>query len=178
MKKLTNEYFYSSNPKEDGLLTAVHEKRNYKTKMLPEDLPEWYCSTHRAWWTHCMVNTKGVVDVKYTWVKENHFMKDSMLYISYTDKIGEEHQEYTINGKKLRSPFTNYTNVGSIVFGNDIFKCLAYIKKYSGTDISAIRKQFVKQCWWLKENEPEFAPDTDNYGKLFDEMTEFGKWLN
>ena len=172
MKKLVNEYRYSSDPKEDGFLTAIHTKRGYKTKMKPSDLPEWYCDVHRYWWNRNMINTKGVVDIKYTWVRENHFMKDSVLRISYTGKIEEYYPEYEFRGKMRKCSISDYRNVGSMVFGNDIFKCLAYIKKYSNFDISKVRKEFVKQCKWLKENEPEFAPDTDNFGKWFDNTLE------
>ena len=45
---------------------------------------------------------------------------------------------------------------------------LAYVKKYSGYDISDIRDEFIKQCNWLLENEPDFAPDTEDFGNWFD----------
>lgn len=169
MKKLVNEYSYSRNPDDSGNLTAVHEKRCYKTKMKPKDLPEWYCDVHRYWWTHNMINTKGVVDISYKWVKENHFMKDSVLRISYTGKIEKYHPMHNIGGKMVKSVFDEYTNVDSMVFGGDIFKCLAYIRKYSNFDLSKVKREFVKQCKWLKVYENEFAPDTDNFGKWFEE---------
>ena len=45
---------------------------------------------------------------------------------------------------------------------------LAYVKKYSEYDISAVRDEFIKQCNWLAENEPDCAPDTDDFGNWFD----------
>ena len=93
MKELAKEYTYSSNPNEDGYLSAIRGNRRYKTKMKPSDLPEWYCDVHRYWWNRDMIKTDGVVDLKYTWVKENHFMKDSLLRISYCGKI----IEYNLN---------------------------------------------------------------------------------
>lgn len=168
-KELANEYCYSTNPNENNHLRAIRGNRSYKTKMVSKDLPEWYCDVHRHWWMHNMINCKGVVDIKYTWVKENHFMKDSVLRISYTGKIESYYPEIEINGNKRKSVFEEYRNEDCMVFGNDILKCLAYIKKYSEFDVSGVRKEFIKQCKWLKENEPEFAPNTDNFGKWFDE---------
>ena len=172
MRKLANEYWYDSNPEKDNHLSAIRGRRSYKTKILAKDVPEWYCDVHRYWWTRNLINCKGVMDLRYDWVRENHFMKDSVLRISYTGKIEEYYPEMVINGKKRKCVFEEYTNVESMVFGNEVFKCLAWIKKYSGYDMSGIRKEFVKQCKWLKENEPEFAPDTDNFGKWFDERLE------
>ena len=71
-------------------------------------------------------------------------MKDSSLEITF------------INGEKEN------------VYSYEIFKYLAYVKKYGGYDISDIREEFIKQCNWLVENEPEFAPDTKNFGNWFD----------
>ena len=169
MKNFANEYFYTSDPKESNNLEAVRNNRHYKTKMKPTDLPEWYCDVHRYWWNRNLINTKGVVDIKYTWIRENHFMRDSVLRISYTGKIEEYYPVYEFGGKKRKSVISDYKNVDSMVFSNDIFKCLAYIQKYSDFDLSEVRKEFVKQCNWLKKNEPEFAPETNNFGKWFDE---------
>ena len=169
MKNFANEYFYTSDPKESNNLESVRNNRHYKTKMKPTDLPEWYCDVHRYWWNRNLINTKGVVDIKYTWIRENHFMRDSVLRISYTGKIEEYYPVYEFGGKKRKSVISDYKNVDSMVFSNDIFKCLAYIQKYSDFDLSEVRKEFVKQCNWLKKNEPEFAPETNNFGKWFDE---------
>lgn len=169
MKKLANEYFYSTNPKDSNNIYSVRKQKHYKTKMKPTDLPEWYCDVYRYWWNRNLINTKGVVDIKYSWVRENHFMRDSVLKISYTGKIEGYYPEYTIGDKKVKSVITFYKNVDTMVFSDDIFKCLAYIEKYSDYDLSEVRKEFVKQCNWLKKNEPEFAPDTKNFEKWFDE---------
>lgn len=169
MKKLANEYYFSKDPQESGLLKSVRNGRTYNTKMKPEDLPVHYCDVYRHWYTHNMINCKGVVDIKYKWVEENHFMKDSVLRISYTGKIEEFHPTYTINGEVRESFFSEYKNCDVTVFGNDILKCLAYIQKYSDYDISEVRSEFIKQCEWLKENEPAFAPKADDFGKWFDD---------
>ena len=54
------------------------------------------------------------------------------------------------------------------MYANEIFKYLAYVKKYSEYDISAVRDEFIKQCEWLAENEPDCAPVTDDFGNWFD----------
>ena len=92
------------------------------------------------------------------------------LYCSYIlGKIIEYNPIHEIGGKKIKNIFTEYTNVDSIVFGRDIFKCLAYIEKYSDFNLTPIREEFIKQCNWLKKNEPEFAPEADDFGKWFDD---------
>lgn len=176
-KNLANEYCYSTNPNEDNHLRAIRGNHSYKTKMVSKDLPEWYCDVHRHWWTRNVINCSGVVDLRYDWVRENHFMKDSVLRISYTGEIEGYYPEMVINGKKKKSWFKEYTNVDTMVFGGEIFKALAWIRKYSGCDMSGVKKEFVKQCKWLKENEPEFTPDTDNFGKWFDKRLE-KEWIN
>ena len=110
-----------------------------------------------------MINCKGVVDVVYTWVRENHFMKDSMLRISYSGKIEEYESE---------SGFGEWRNVECMVFGGEVFKALAWIRKWSGVDLGEVRKKFIEQCEWLRDNEPLFAPEAEDYGKWFDERLE------
>lgn len=172
MKNLANEYYYDSDPSKSNEVFAVREKRSYKTKMKPSEFPEHYCDVHRFWYTRNLINTKGVVDLHYSWIEENHFMKDSVLRISYTGKIEEYHDNFKVGDKIVISVFTDYTNVGAMVFGNEIFKCLGYIKKYSNYDLTDVRNEFIRQCEWLKANEPEFAPETDDFGKWFDETIE------
>ena len=73
-------------------------------------------------------------------------MRDSSLEVSFVD--------------------SNEENVR--VYSYEIFKFLAYAKKYSGYDISDIRSEFINQCNWLAKNEPDIAPNTDDFGNWFD----------
>lgn len=64
----------------------INWNTNRKTKLLEEDLPEWYYHnfSYRDWY-YCL---KGVVDIAYKGSRfDNHISKDSYIYLSYTDKI-------------------------------------------------------------------------------------------
>ena len=58
-------------------------------------------------------------------------MKDSVLRISYTGELKPYYEKYNINGKEIVSFSPSYTNEDEMIFGNSIFKFLAYCKKYS-----------------------------------------------
>lgn len=151
-------------------IKAVHQNRSYRTKMLPSDLPHHYCDVKRYCLNRECINANGITDMKYTWAEENHFMKDSVLRISYSGKLEPYKDEFDCDGKHYVSIFTDYRNVDAMIFGYDIFKFIGYAKEYSNFDITDIRNEFIKQCKWLKENEPLFAPNADDFGKWFDEQ--------
>lgn len=170
------KYEYDENTKKithsDGDLYAVRNNRGYKTKMNTYDLPEHYCDVQRYMDYHNVINTKDIKSLHYTWVKENHFMKDSILRVSYTGDIESKKLVFHNGEKFIISPvFTDYTNVDEMVFGNDILKFLSYVRKFSNYDITHIKQEFVSHCNWLKENEPCFAPECDDFEKWFDENT-------
>ena len=156
---------------ENSNLKVWKNNRYYNTKKQLSDLPESYCAIHRYSNKYDVCETKGITDMQYTWIKENHFMKDSMLRVSYQGKIVEKPMMFEHKGKLVETCFKDYENVNVVVFGNDIFKFLRYAKKWSNYDLTDIRNEFVKQCEWLKENEPIFAPDTNNFGHWFDLQT-------
>lgn len=146
--------------------------RSYKTKMTVKDLPEHYCDCTRYAGHRDVIDASGVTDIIYSWVKENHFMKDSMLIISWSGKIEEYYPVYNIDGEQRTSSILSYKNEDWDIFGFSVFKFLAYAQKYSGFDISHIKSQVIEQCEWLKEHHPEYAPKTDDFGKWFDETIE------
>ena len=131
---------------EYSCLKAHRNGRLYSTKMEYNSLPEHFCDVNRYGLVHNVIDSKGVLNLKYNWFKMNHFMRDSSLEVFFTN--GNEPDER--------------------VYANEIFKYLAYVKKYSEYDISAVRDEFIKQCEWLAENEPDCAPDTDDFGNWFD----------
>lgn len=131
---------------ECSCLKAHRNNRLYSTKMEYNSLPEYFCDVDRCGMVHNVIDSKGVLNLKYNWFKMNHFMRDSSLEVFFTN--GNEPDER--------------------VYANEIFKYLAYVKKYSEYDISAVRDEFIKQCEWLAENEPDCAPDTDDFGNWFD----------
>ena len=185
MKKLANRYRYERYFEEknndnkiswsyhNGDLYACYKKRDYKTKMKVDDLPEHYCDVVRYSSCHDVVSAKNIKGLYYKWFKENHFMKDSVLYVSYSDKIEPYHEIYTFKGKEFESIFYSYKNADELIFGYSIFKFLAYAHKYSNYDLSEIKNEIKKQCKWLKENEPLHVPDLTgfkDYGEWFDDM--------
>jgi hypothetical protein len=131
---------------EYSCLKAHRNGRLYSTKMEYNSLPEHFCDVHRHGIVHNIIDSKNVLNLKYKWFKMNHFMRDSVLEISFTDT----------------------ETVDERVYSSEIFKYLAYVKKYSEYDISVIREEFIKQCNWLEENEIDYAPDTDDFGNWFD----------
>ena len=119
MKNLSNRYFYEVHYSVDdngnirrwnGDVYADRKNRLYKTKMKPNDLPEYYCEVQRYGNRYDIINASGVVDIAYSWVKENHFMKDSVLRISYTGELKPYYEKYNINGKEIVSFSPSYTN--------------------------------------------------------------------
>ena len=154
-KKFAKVYSYTKKyilrPDEKGydyeysLLKAHRNNRKYSTKMNRHSLPEYFCDVMRyGCICYNIIDSRCVSNLKYKWFKINHFMKDSSLEVTFEDGYKEN------------------------IYSYEIFKYLAYVKKYSGYDISDIRDEFIKQCNWLAENEPEFTPDTEDFGNWFD----------
>lgn len=130
---------------ECSCLKAHRNNRLYNTKMEHNSLPEYFCDVVRYRGYHNVIDARNISNLKYKWFKMNHFMRDSSLEFSYVD-----------------------SNETDRVYSYEIFKFLAYVKKYSGYDISGVRDEFIKQCNWLAENEPDYAPNIDNFGNWFD----------
>ena len=186
MKNWANSYSYEISynivDEESGKFSTTETKlksnknnRRYNTKMTKEDLPEYYCDVQRYGCSHDVIKAKDIRGLKYTWIKENHFMKDSILRISYVGEIQKRPLIVEYDGESRATGFNEYLNVDEAVFGYSIFKFLAYVKKYSDYDISEIKSEFLKHCKWLKSNEPLHAPSTDNFSKWFDD--ELDKWF-
>lgn len=132
---------------EYSYLKAHRKNRIYRTKMDRNSLPKSFCDVMRYGCIYYdIIDSRGVSNLKYKWFKINHFMKDSSLEVTFIDD--------------------NEENVN--IYSYEIFKYLAYVKKYSDYDISDIRAEFIKHCNWLSENEPKFSPDTDDFGNWFD----------
>lgn len=161
-KNLAKVYSYKKEyivkPDETGFeykysyLKAHRNNRTHTTKMEHDSLPEYFCNVHRYGVQYNVIDSRGVTKLSYRWFKMNHFMRDSSLKVYFDNNEEEE----------------------ICVYGYEIFKYLAYVKKYSNYDISAIREEFIKQCNWLAENEPDCVPETDDFGKWFDnELNEY-----
>lgn len=119
----------------------------YPTKLTDADMPEWYIPIHSRsiWYMTGFLRTSGIVDMDYTYCKENHLFKDDYIYISYKEKLRTE---------KNRWGFDNYVNADVHISGNDIVNIVLAAEKYSGFDTKEVRRKIEEKRVWLRENEP------------------------
>ena len=134
---------------EDGTLFSGR----YKTKIKPEDLPEWYLhGRYYKRWGY--LSAKGITDMVYIPnLVFNHFLKDDCLLIAYGGKITEDKPEesYRLN---------RYSGYDERVWGSEIITMLCGARKYSGIDIKPFIEEVRKKKEWLQEAHPrEFGVD-------------------
>ncbi|MBR6770871.1 MAG: hypothetical protein IKM28_06475 [Lachnospiraceae bacterium] len=138
---------------EDGTLFSGP----YRTKIKPEDLPEWYVYG-RYYKRFGYMSTKGITDMLYIPNRfSNHYLKDDCLLISYGGKIREAEipEGGTISER--------YKGWDEWVWGSEIVSILKGARRYSGYDIEAfIQKLKWKKEWLRKEYPDEFGPDRWN----------------
>ena len=79
----------------DHEMTAEHNSDGYllsgsrwPTKILPQNLPEWFVYGHLYKW-HGYISAKGVKHLLYVpnYIFDNHLHKDDFLFISYNEVI-------------------------------------------------------------------------------------------
>lgn len=125
----------------DGFLFA---KGIYRTKIRPEDLPDWYVKgyIHRQEGYLC---AKGV---RYLLYKPNyltgHRNKDDFLFISYNDPIEPDAED------RRGIWFHGYDHV---VWGDMINDFLQAAKRHSNYDISSIMEELEKKERWYQESQ-------------------------
>lgn len=151
IKRVDGNFRYVSPP--DGTLFSGH----CRTKIKPEDLPEWYLYG-RYYKRFGYMSTKGITDLLYIPSRfSNHFLRDDCLLISYGGKIVE-------NTDPARDFFLEkYEGWDERVWGNAIITILRGARKYSGYDITP----FIEKLKWKKEFmqtefPDEFSPDRWN----------------
>ncbi len=134
----------------DGTLFS-HDR---KTKILAEDLPEWYVygRYHKRFG---YMSTKGITDLLYVPNRfTNHFLKDDSLYIAYGGKI--EQAPLPNSG----AFYDRYIGYDDIVWGSEIISTLRGAEIYSNYDISSIIEQLKEKKEWLMNEYPdEFGPE-------------------
>lgn len=135
---------------EDGTLFAGP----YRTKIKPEDLPEWYLRG-RYYKRFGYMSTKGITHLMYFPNRfSNHYLKDDFLLVSYGGRI---HEVENPTGKLMMD---RYEGWDEIIWGNEIVTILKGARKYSGYDI---RPFITKLRWkkdWLQATYPdEFGPE-------------------
>lgn len=162
MKK-PNAPFYTKGKlvvvREDGRLSRRIAHTNqlfsmgrYATKIPENAIPEWYVPirSRAIWYMDGFLKVKGVSDIAYTYVKENHLFKDDYIYLCYDgEKLIKDEPTYYRG-------FTDYTN-GFSICGNDILDIIIGVEKYSPeVDTSGVRRLIQEKVEYLREYEPEF----------------------
>ena len=123
----------------------LYAKGIYPTKIKREDLPEDYIRimSRTHWYLRGYLKTSGIVDIKYEMCKINHLFRDDYLYISYHEPLRKE---------QITRGYSDYVNEDVCICGSDIISVLLAAEKYSGYDISEIKKQIEEKRIWYKEN--------------------------
>ena len=114
----------------------------YRTKIYASDLPEHYVYGY-LYKRHGFISAAGVKHLLY--VSDyifNHRHKYDTLYISYDEPI---HQDAVDHGLKL------YDGYRHAVSGSLIIDFVDAAEKYSGYDVSDIRKEIQRKSAWYDE---------------------------
>ena len=121
----------------------------YPTKLTKCDLPDDYIEfrSRAIWYMKGYLRTSGIVDMQYSWAKENHLFKDDYIYISYTGPIEQFTNQYGIK---------DFTAYDLCVCGGDIIDIVLAAEKNSGFDTASVRQEIEKKRIWLRDNEPEY----------------------
>ena len=126
----------------------LYSQGRYHTKIKKEDLTEDYIKfkSRAIWYMTGYIRTSGVVDIGYTYIKENHLFKDHYLYISYKEKLKfEENKLGTLQ----------YVNYDMSICGNSIIPILLAIEVNSNVDINIVKEKIYEKIEWYKNNYKE-----------------------
>ena len=138
----------------------------YKTKIKPEDLPEWYLYG-RYYKRFGYLSAKGITDILYFPCHfGGHFLKDDFLLVSYGGKIHE------VDSPSGKLTMDRYEGWDEIIWGNEIITILKGARKYSGYDIGPFITKLKRKKDWIQTTHPdEFGPDKwdIDIDKLFEE---------
>ena len=116
----------------------------YKTKILAEDLPEWYIEG-QFYKCHGYLSVKGITDLIYLLnMFMNHFLADDFLLIAYGGEITENSDDEKMN--KL-DKFQGYDRM---VWGGEIRRVMKGVRQYSNYDISNLIEQIKAKQWWKR----------------------------
>lgn len=118
----------------------------YQTKILPEDLPEWYVGGY-LYKRHGYISAKGV---KHLFYKPdyhfNHFLKYDYLFISYNKEIVPAQN---------KEGFSWYDGYDYCLSGSLIIQFVSAVKTHSGLDVSSIEEEIEKKRkWFFETNKP------------------------
>lgn len=114
----------------------------YRTKILPEDLPEWYVGGY-LYKRQGYISAKGV---KHLFYKPdyhfNYFLKYDSLFISYNKEIVPTQN---------KEGFSWYDGYDYCLSGPLIIQFLSAVKIYSGLDVSKIEEEIEEKRKWCFE---------------------------
>ena len=157
--KKVGAYFYTIGKFGKGYRQAIntdspylYSSGIYPTKLTASDLPDDYIPIHSRviWYMRGFLRTSGITDMKYTYVKENHIIKDDYLYISYHGKIKRVDETEGI------FRIIDYIDYDFCICGNDIVDIVLAAEKYSGFDTTVVRGGIEEKRVWLRDNEPDY----------------------
>ena len=136
LKNVDGELCYVTNP-DGSLFSGV-----YKTKIFPEDLPEWYVEGY-MYKRHGFMSAKGVKHLFYrpNYVF-NHLYKDDTLFVSYDKEITPTEND---------DGFKWYEGYDYCLSGSVILDFVDAAEKYSRLDVSTIREELAKKKVWYYE---------------------------
>ena len=125
----------------------LFSKGIYRTKILPEDLPEWFVYGY-LYKHHGYISAKGVKHLLYVpnYTFDNHLHKYDALYISYGTEI-EPYQN------EMR--FKWYKGYDYIVDGHLIVDFTDAAEKFSNYDVSEMRQEIARKRAWYYERNPK-----------------------
>ena len=154
MKRIRRHIYYIEQIKKvDGVLKSVTSEDGslfsgvYKTKIYPDDLPEWY-KQDRYYKRQGYMSTQGIVDMVYIPSQLGTFLKDDVLLVSYVNRIEK------IQSETAWPIYKSYRGYDEEVSGGAILTILAGAKKYSNYNIKPVKKKMENQIAWLIERYP------------------------
>lgn len=141
LKQVNGQIQHVSNP-DGSLFSGI-----YRTKILPQDLPEWY---KQDWYYNRKgyMSTQGIVDMVYIPSQLGTFLIDDTLLVSYVNKIEKTHNDRDLPVSQC------YRGYDEEVSGSAIITIIAGAKKYSNYNIKPIKKALESQMIWLKDRFP------------------------
>ncbi len=139
---------------EDGTLFSDH----YRTKIKPEDLPEWYLYG-RYYKRFGYLSAKGITDMVYLPSHfSNHYLKDDCLLISYGGSITE-------TSNPNISTYERFQGWDERVWGNEIITILRGARKYSGFDIAPFIEQLKQKKEYMIAEFPDLH-DPERWNRI------------
>lgn len=146
-KDFAGSFYYDT--LEDGCLFS---KLKYKTKIKPEDLPEWYVKG-RYYKNFGYMNAKGVKYLVYEPNYHfNHLFKYDWLNVSYDKPIVLEERENLFGFGEKKFEYTGYDYS---IEGTYIIEFIEAVVKYSDVDVNDIIDELIKKINWFVKEYPD-----------------------